>query len=78
MQDRAKRTMSYHDLGKDAKINHVLGKGSMVANPFFWEILHLILNYSTRFFLHINIFIRFNDSKGCFFGNYALKLQLCI
>ena len=36
MQDRAKRTMFYHDLGKDAKINHVLGKGSMVANPFFF------------------------------------------
>ena len=35
MQVRAKCTMSYHDLGKDAKINHVLGKGSMVANPFF-------------------------------------------
>ena len=35
MQDRAKRTMFYHDLGKDAKINHVLDKGSMVANPFF-------------------------------------------
>ena len=34
MQDRAKRTMFYHDLGKDAKINHVLDKGSMVANPF--------------------------------------------
>ena len=43
MQDRAKRTMFYHDLGKDAKINHVLDKGSVVANPFFWEILHLIL-----------------------------------
>ena len=37
MQDRAKRTMFYHDLGKDAKINHVLDKGSMVANPFFLE-----------------------------------------
>ena len=36
MQDRAKRTMFYHDLGKDAKINHVLDKGSMVANPIFW------------------------------------------
>ena len=44
MQDRAKRTMFYHDLGKDAKINHVLDKGSMVANPFFWKIRHLILN----------------------------------
>ena len=32
MQDRAKAN---HDLGKDAKINHVLDKGSMVANPFF-------------------------------------------
>ena len=36
MQDRAKRTMFYHDLGKDVKINHVLDKGSMVANPFFF------------------------------------------
>ena len=35
MQDRAKRTMFYHDLDKDAKINHVLDKGSIVANPFF-------------------------------------------
>ena len=26
---------SCHDLGKDAMINHVLGKGSMVTNPFF-------------------------------------------
>ena len=33
MQDRAKAN---HDLGKDAKINHVLDKGSTVANPFFW------------------------------------------
>ena len=49
MQDRAKRTMFYHDLGKDAKINHVLDKNSMVAIAFFWETLHLILNYSTRF-----------------------------
>ena len=32
MQDRAKAN---HDLGKDAMINHVLAKGSMVANPFF-------------------------------------------
>ena len=53
MQDRAKRTMFYHDLGKDtihmqdrakanhdlgkdAKINHILDKGSMVANSVFW------------------------------------------
>ena len=35
MQDRAKRTMFYHDFGKDAKINHVFDKHSMVANPFF-------------------------------------------
>ena len=35
-QDRAKRTMFFHDLGKDDKINHVLDKGSMVANAFFW------------------------------------------
>ena len=33
IQDRAKAN---HDLGKDAKFNHVLDKGSMVANPFFW------------------------------------------
>ena len=33
MQDRAKAN---HDLGKDAKINHVLDKGSMVANSVFW------------------------------------------
>ena len=33
MQDRAKAN---HDLGKDVMINHVLAKGSMVANPFFW------------------------------------------
>ena len=39
MQDRAMRTMFYHDLGKDAKINHVLDKGSMVANQFFLETL---------------------------------------
>ena len=29
MQDPAKRAMFYHDLDKDAKINHVLDKGSM-------------------------------------------------
>ena len=32
MQGRAKAN---HDLGKDAMINHVLAKGSMVAYPFF-------------------------------------------
>ena len=32
MQDRAKAN---HDFGKDAMINHILTKGSMVANPFF-------------------------------------------
>ena len=32
MHDRAKRTIFYHDLGKDAaKINHVLDKSSTVA-----------------------------------------------
>ena len=36
MQDRAKRTMFYHGLGKDAEINHVLDKHSMVALAFFW------------------------------------------
>ena len=35
MQDRTNRTMFYHDLGKDAKINHGLDKSSMIANPFF-------------------------------------------
>ena len=40
MQDRAK---PYHDLGKDAKINHVLGNVSMVANPFFGNSYSLIL-----------------------------------
>ena len=43
MQDRAKRTMFYHDLGKDSKINDVLYKGSMVANPFFGNSYVLIL-----------------------------------
>ena len=40
MQDRAKAN---HDLGKDAKINHVLDKGSMVVNPFFGNSFFLIL-----------------------------------
>ena len=40
MQDR---TMSYHDRGKDAKINHVLDNGSMIANPFFGNSYFLIL-----------------------------------
>ena len=68
MQDRAKRTMFYYDLGKDAKINPVRGKHSMVPIAFFWEVLHLILNYSTRFFTQINIVTRVNDSKDCFLG----------
>ena len=38
MQDRAKAN---HDLGKDAMITHVLAKGSMVANPFFFRILSI-------------------------------------
>ena len=33
MQDRAKAN---HDLGEDAMLNHVLAKGSMVANSFFF------------------------------------------
>ena len=45
MQDRAKRTMFYHDLDKDAKINHVLDKGSMVANPFFGNSFFIILHF---------------------------------
>ena len=43
MQDRAKRTMFYHHLGKDAKINHVLKNSAMVANPFFGDSYFLIL-----------------------------------
>ena len=43
MQDRAKRTMFYHDLGKDDKCNHVLDKDSMVAHPFFGNSYFLIL-----------------------------------
>ena len=43
IHDRAKRTVFYHDLGNDAKINHVLDKGSMVANPFFGNSYFLIL-----------------------------------
>ena len=42
-QDRAKRTMFYHDLGKDAKINHVFDKASIVANPFFGNSYFLIV-----------------------------------
>ena len=40
MQDRAKAN---RELGKDAKINHVLEKGSIVANPFFGTSYFLIL-----------------------------------
>ena len=51
MQDRAKRTVLYHDFGKDAKINHVLDKGSMVANPFFGNSYFLIFSfYCTGFY----------------------------
>ena len=53
MQDRAKRTMFYHDLGKEAKINHVLDKGSMVANPFFFGnsiFFNFIYFYCTSFY----------------------------
>ena len=52
MQDhRAKRTMFYHDLVKDAKINHVLDKGSKVANPIFGNSFFLILLfYCTSFY----------------------------
>ena len=51
MQDHAKRTMFYHDLGKDAKINHVIDKGSIVANPSFGNsyFLKSIYFYSTSF-----------------------------
>ena len=40
MQDRAKAN---HDLDKDFKVNDVLDKGSMVANPFFGHSYLLIL-----------------------------------
>ena len=40
MQDRAKAN---HDLGMDVKVNHVLNKGSMAANPFFGNSYFLIL-----------------------------------
>ena len=40
MQDR---TLFYHDLGKDAKINHVLDKDSVVEKPFFGNSYFLIL-----------------------------------
>ena len=43
MQDRAKRTMFYHDPGKDAKINQVLDNGSMLAKSFFGNSYLLIL-----------------------------------
>ena len=43
MQNRAKRTMFYHDLGRDAKINHVLDKHSMVAIAFFGKSSFLFI-----------------------------------
>ena len=43
IQDRANRTMFYHDVGEDAKINHVLDMGSMVANQFFGNSYFLII-----------------------------------
>ena len=53
MQDRAKRTMFYHDLGKDDKINHVLDKHSMVANPFLVNLIFYFHSFSLhRFLLH--------------------------
>ena len=61
MQDRAKRTMFYHDLGKDAKINHVLDKGSMIANPFFDNSYFLILFiFIAPVFLTFSNFSNFN------------------
>ena len=39
----------WQDLGKDAMINHVLAKGSMVANPFFWEFSVLVVWPRWRF-----------------------------
>ena len=56
MQDRAKRTMFCHDLGKDAKINHVLDKGTMVANPFFGNCYFLII-----FIFIAPVFIAFSN-----------------
>ena len=58
MQDRAKRTMFYHDLGKDAKFNHVLDKHSMVPNSLFenWrrqEIFMKRINYTIENSSHV-------------------------
>ena len=50
MQDRAKAN---HYLGKDSKIYHVLGKGSMIANAFFGKFctqpVAILLDISLRF-----------------------------
>ena len=45
MQDHAKAN---HDLGKDAKVNHVRDKDSMVATPF----LVTFFSYFSLFLLH--------------------------
>ena len=58
MQDRAKRTMFYHNFGKYDKLNHVLDKGSMVANPFFRNSYLFLLH---RFRLHR---FRFSNSSN--------------
>ena len=60
MQDRAKRTTFSHVLGKDAKINHVLDKHSMVANPFF----------DNSHFLILSIFIALVSIAFSNFGNF--------
>ena len=61
MQDRAKRTMFHHDLGNDAKINHVLDKSSMVANPFFGNSYFLILFvFIAQVSIAFSNFINFN------------------
>ena len=78
MQDRAKAN---HDLGKDAMINHVLAKESMVANPSFFENSQ----YSKPWF-HCKILVPdrcFRRYSGFAFRSsstdiFALNLQLLI
>ena len=65
MQDRAKRTMIYHDLAKDAKNNLVLDKGSMVANPFF----------ASSYFLILFIFIALVSNAFSNFSNFNMLPQ---
>ena len=57
MQDLAKAN---HDLGKDAKINHVLDKGSMEANPYFGDSHFLILFFFALVSIAFSKFSNFN------------------